>query len=237
MINAFEFSNWNQLSGLRSYYYKDLVIHVTQFNSVELVGTKIDIVDEANTIIYFSGFVRVVKSSRFDELAVYDVDDIIKRINAYGFNIAIIEPLRLPPNVIDMLKGFKALGYNYLTLQYIHEVNTSEMSIFQADIDVPEYDYDDYTEHYLPPPYKAFNNKMVFATKGFGETVNIWRMTYTQPQNIGAYIVSDAPEFSWEDFKWMKPTKIYSIELLLNPKGDSKTPISDAEVDEKPEGD
>ena len=231
MINAFEFSNWNQLSGLRSYDYKDLVIHVTQFNSTELVGTKIDIVDDINNIPYFSAFVRVIHSNRFDPLAVYDVDDIIKRINAYGFNIAIIEPLVLPPNVMDMLRGFKALGYNYLTLQYMRQTSTNEQALYESNID--EVTVDDYIAQYLPPPYKVFNNKMVFATKGFGETVNIYKMNYTQPQNIGPYIISDAPDFSWEDWKWMQPTKIYSIELLLNPKGESKTPISDAIVEEE----
>ena len=81
MINVFEFSDWNQLAGLRSSDYPYLKITVDQFNTSSLIGTKINIVDTANNIIYFSGFVRVITSDHFNPMAVFEVTEIIKRIN------------------------------------------------------------------------------------------------------------------------------------------------------------
>lgn len=229
MLKIFKFSNWNQLSGLRSKEYPNIEIRVTQFNSKQLIGTKIDIVERNNNLIYFSGFVRIMKSERFNPLAVYDVDEMIKRINSYGFNVAIIPPLELPPNVIDILTGLKALGYRYLTLQYIRETNTTDRSLYQSEIDNLVIE-DSYVDRYLPPPYRVYSNRLVFATKGSGEANTVGKLTYTQPQNIGAYVISNSPEFNWEDFKWMEATRVYSIELLLNPKETSATFISDAIV-------
>ena len=230
MINIFKFSNWNQLSGLKSVLYPNLQINVNQFNSEHLEGTKIDIIDLDNGILYFTGFVRVNRSDRFDPLAVFEVDDMIKRINAYGFDIAIIEPTTLPPNVITMLTGLRALGYNYLTLQYSH--NTAEgtvRSLYQSDID----DKANRTPwpHPLYHPFTVFSNKYIVVTKNLNDVRRIYNTKKIQPITENMYIVSEAPDFSWEDFKWVEPTRVYSLDLLINPDATSDTPISDAIVD------
>ena len=231
MISIFRFSNWNQLSGLKSIIYPNLQINVVQFNSEDLEGTKIDIVDTTNNILYFTGFVRINQSTRFDPLAVFEINDIIKRINAYGFNIDIEEPTTLQPNVVTMLKGLYALGYNYITMQYTRETDTDVKSLYQSNIDAKNINF--WTEHYLPPPYKVFSNKYIVATKNLGDVPNINKLHDEQPLKNDIYVVSEAPEFTWEDFKWVQPTRVYSIELLINPKETFDNPISDAIVDVK----
>lgn len=230
MISVFRFSNWNQLSGLKSILYPNLQINVVQFNSEHIIGTKIDIVDKENNIMYFSGFVRVNQSDRFDPLAVFEVDDMIKRINAYGFNIDIIEPKTLPPNVITMLKGLYALGYNYLTMEYSHDTAQGTVrSLYQSDIDdIHKTPWPNLLQH----PFTVFSNKYIVVTKNLNDVRRIYNTNKTQPASENIYIISEAPEFTWEDFKWVKPATVYSIELLINPtEAETATPISDAIVD------
>lgn len=229
MINVFRFSTWNQLSGLRSLDYPFLRIDVVQFSSRDLDGTKIDIIDTDNNIIYFSGFVRVDSSARFDPLAVFEVDEMIKRINAYGFNIDIEEPTTLPPNVITMLKGLYALGYNFITMQYSRDTKTTDKSIYQTDIDATI--YEEWQTRYLPPPFKAYSNKFIVATKNLTDIVPKQFPKHVQPNKENVYVISTAPEFNWEDFKWVQPTRVYSIELLINPEETWDNPLSNAIVD------
>ena len=228
MINVFEFSNWNQLAGLKSTEYPNLKITVEQFNSENLIGTKINIIDIRNDLIMFSGFVRVIQSAVFNPMAVFEVDEIIKRINSYGFNIAIIEPTTLPPNVITILKGIQDLGYNFLTLQYEKIYATDSKSVYEYHIDEAfrpkEYPKIPETE-LKTSPYSIIRNKYLIASKylkdipSYNKPVDV---NY-QPNSLNTYVVSKAPEFNWEDFKWVKPNTIYAIsEVLENypPAGD-----------------
>lgn len=226
MVNIFLFSNWNQLSGLRSTDYPNLRLQVTQFKSEDLIGTKIDIFDTENNIPYFSGFVRVVESHRFNPLAVFEVDDMIKRINAYGFNIAITDPIDLQPEVVTMLKGLYALGYNYLTLEYSKATKTEDKALYQTDIDSDKTDFQTY--NWEPLPTVVFSNKYLAVTKTLSDVRRKPKIWLRQPTNKDIYVISEAPGFNWENFKWVKPTEVYSIEKLINPSDDSKNPISDA---------
>ena len=218
MINVFKFSNWNQLAGLKSTEYPFLSITVDQFNSEDLIGTKINIVDTDNNIIYFSGFIRVMQSERFNPMAVFEVDEIIKRINSYGFNIAIIEPTTLPPNVIITLKGLQALGYNFITIQYEFIYATDSKSVYEYVVD----------NQYRPPifpklpedelcysPYTIERNKYLVASKYLKDLPNATINNKNQPNNLNTYVISKSPEFNWEDYKWVKPNTVYSIEEVL----------------------
>ena len=213
MENIIKFSNWNQLSGLKSKEYPSLIIKVTQFNSEELIGTKIDILNTDNELTYFSAFIRVQYSTVFNPLAVFEVEDIIKRINAYGFNIAIIEPTVLPPNVITQLRGLYELGYNYLTLEYVRTTKTDTKYLYQSDIDD---NIDEHSEGIYKTPYVAYSNKYLVVTKGLNDYPNKNRLDLISPYNNSIYVISNAPNFNWEDFKWVEPTKVYSIEKLLD---------------------
>ena len=213
MNNIYKFSNWNQLSGLKSIEYPSLIIKVTQFNSEELIGTKIDILNTDNELTYFSAFIRVQYSTVFNPLAVFEVDDIIKRINAYGFNIAIIEPTILPPNVIAQLRGLYELGYNYLTLEYVRTTKTDTKYLYQSDIDD---DVNEYSDGTYKTPYVAYSNKYLVVTKGLNDYPNKNRLDLISPYSNTIYVISNAPNFNWEDFKWVEPTKVYSIEKLLD---------------------
>lgn len=213
MNNIYKFSNWNQLSGLKSIEYPSLIIKITQFNSEELIGTKIDILNTDNELTYFSAFIRVQYSTVFNPLAVFEVDDIIKRINAYGFNIAIIEPTILPPNVIAQLRGLYELGYNYLTLEYVRTTKTDTKYLYQSDIDD---DVDEHSDGTYKTPYVAYSNKYLVVTKGLNDYPNKNRLDLISPYSNTIYVISNAPNFNWEDFKWVEPTKVYSIEKLLD---------------------
>ena len=213
MNNIYKFSNWNQLSGLKSIEYPSLLIKVTQFNSEELIGTKIDILNTDNELTYFSAFIRVQYSTVFNPLAVFEVDDIIKRINAYGFNIAIIEPTILPPNVIAQLRGLYELGYNYLILEYVRTTKTDTKYLYQSDIDD---DVDEHSDGTYKTPYVAYSNKYLVVTKGLNDYPNKNRLDLISPYSNTIYVISNAPNFNWEDFKWVEPTKVYSIEKLLD---------------------
>ena len=213
MNNIYKFLNWNQLSGLKSKEYPSLIIEVTQFNSEELIGTKIDILNTDNELTYFSAFIRVQYSTVFNPLAVFEVNDIIKRINAYGFNIAIIEPTILPPNVITQLKGLYELGYNYLTLEYAKATKTDTKYLYQSNIDDT---ITEYSENIINPPYVVYSNKYLVVTKGLNDYPNKNRLDLISPYSDSIYVISNAPNFNWEDFKWVEPTKVYSIEKLLD---------------------
>ena len=218
MIEVFEFSNWNQLAGLKSATYPNLKITVDQFNSDNLIGTKINIVDTRNNLTYFSGFIRVIKSTIFDSLAVFEVDEIIKRINSYGFNIAIIDPLRVPPNVITVLKGLLGLGYNFLTLQYIKTYTTESDSVYEYAVDEkykPEYIYSVPEDELRKSPYMLVSNKYLVASKYLGDVPNPNSNIPNQPKNDRLYVVSQSPDFNWEDYKWVKPTVVYSISEVI----------------------
>lgn len=220
MISVFEFSNWNQLAGLRSTDYPYLKLTVDQFNTTALVGTKINIVDTSNNLIYFSGFIRVITSDYFNPMAVFEVDEIIKRINSYGFNIAYIEPIVLPPNVVVTLKGLQSLGYNYITLQYDKIYSTDSKSVYEYAIDesfrpdtYPKLPETELTES----PYKITRNKYLVASKYLKDLPDVSILNPNQPGTLNTYVISFSPEFNWEDFKWVKPNVVYSIsEVLLN---------------------
>ena len=215
MNNIIKFSNWNQLSGLKSKEYPSLIIHVTQFNSEELVGTKIDILNTDNEIVYFSGFVRVMNSSVFNPLAVFEVDDIIKRINAYGFNIEITDPITLPENVLKQLRGLYELGYNYLTLEYVEATKTDTKYLYQSDID-DNRNIDTYQEYTNKMPAKVYSNKVLVVTKNLNDYPNKNRLNLVSPYSDSIYVISNAPNFNWEDYKWVKPVTVYSIERLID---------------------
>lgn len=190
MKNSFEFSNWNQLSGLRSSEYP-LIIHVTQYNSSDLVGTLIKIVDTHTDDVYFSGFVRIFTSTILNSSSVFTPEDMVEKINSYGFNIKLIPPLELQPNVICILEGLKSLGYNYVTLEY--KLDTERELAYTHSL--PEYQ-----------SCKSISKHLVASE----DLVNSSKY----------YIISNSPEFNWEDFKWVEFGIAYSIELLLNPKGE-----------------
>lgn len=205
MLNIFKFSTWNQLAGLKSSIYPNLTIDVTQYNSTMLEGTKITIKDITNDDIYFIGFIRVMHSDRFNPLAVYTVDEMIDKINSYGFEIMIVDKIKLPPNVITILSGLKQMGYNYIILDYTRKTVTADDVSESTD------------QTYIPSKYAQYTNKWVVASKD----LNYKPTTYTLMNAISltanndVCVLSTTPEFNWEDYKWMKPTIVYSIDEIL----------------------
>lgn len=199
--NIFKFSTWNQLSGLRSSMYNNLILKVTQYNSEDLIGTKISIQDTDTNSIYFTGFIRLIQSNKFNIDAVYTVDEMINKINSYGFNISIVDKIKLPPNVITILQGLKTMGYNYIILDYSNSVDSNIL-----------------VEHgYIPQPRAVYSNKWVVATKNLNYVPTTYTvidaMQFTTRHDM--CVVSATPDFSWEDFKWMKPTVAYPISEIL----------------------
>lgn len=119
MNTILEISNWNQLVKARSEGYDNLRIVVSQYNSEELIGTKISIVDYNTNDIYFSAFVTDIESSVIPTTAKMSNEDMISIVNKFGFNVRISEPIVLSDNVVTILKGMYAMGYRYVYRDYI----------------------------------------------------------------------------------------------------------------------
>ena len=152
-------------------------------------------------------------------MAVFEVYEMIKRINAYGFNISFIEPTTLPPNVVVMLKGLQELGYNYITMQYDKIYSTESKSVYEYAID-NQFRPDTYLklpeEELKESPYKLVRNKYLVASKYLKDLPVTSLDNKNQPNSTSTYIVSYSPEFNWEDYKWVKPNVVYSIEEVLH---------------------
>lgn len=114
-----EISNWNQLVRAKSEGYDNLRIVVSQYNAEELVGTKISVVDCNTNDIYFSAFVNDIQSTVIPTTAKLSNDAMIQAINNFGFNVRISEPIVLSENVLTILRGMYAMGYQYVYRDYI----------------------------------------------------------------------------------------------------------------------
>ena len=115
--NQFEFNDWTQLVRATSTTYPNLRISIIEYNSNDIVGTKITIYDITNNDTYFTGFVRIVKSTSIPEDCCLS-DYMIDIINSYGFNVKHLPAIKLQPNVLDTIKGLYSLGYRYLHFDY-----------------------------------------------------------------------------------------------------------------------
>lgn len=187
MIHYFEFSNWHQLSGLRSDKYPNIVLHVTEYSCDDLVGTKISIHDTHADSVYFTGFVSLKMSTLFSAEASFTPEVMESCINAYGFNIRHTTPINVPDTVLSVLNGMMLMGYDYITLEYKQDIITPE---------IPEVVTDPYC-------YRKKSSKHVVVTKGLHSAA---------PK----FILSNSPNFIWSDYEWMEPNVAYSISELVS---------------------
>ena len=58
-------------------------------------------------------------------------------------------------------------------------------------------------------------NKYLVASKYLKDLPNATINNKNQPNNLNTYVISKSPEFNWEDYKWVKPNTVYSIEEVL----------------------
>lgn len=117
MSNILEISNWNQLVRAES-DYSNLKIYVKQWNGSDIIGTQIIIADYNNDNVYFSGFVTDLESTLIPTTCTISNDDMITIINNFGFHVAISEPIVLAEEVVTILRGYLAQGYNYVYKDY-----------------------------------------------------------------------------------------------------------------------
>lgn len=119
MSTLLEISNWNQLVKARSEGYDNLRIVVSEYNSNELIGTKISVVDYNTNDVYFSTLVTDLSSSIVPITAPMLNSEVLQVLNNYGFNVRFSEPIKLSDNVVTILKGLYAGGYRYVYRDYI----------------------------------------------------------------------------------------------------------------------
>ena len=119
MNTILEISNWNQLVRAKSEEYPNLSIDVVQYNSAELTGTKVCVLDMAKGETYFAAFVVDLESTVIPTTATLSDDAVITAINNFGFNVRISRPILLTENVITILRGLYVSGYNYVYRDYI----------------------------------------------------------------------------------------------------------------------
>ena len=118
MSNILIISNWQQLVKARSENYSNLRITVSEYNSADLTGTQISIVDYDTNTVYFRSFVNVTEATLIPDTAKLSTQDMITTINNYGFNVKISEPEVVEQNVITILQGLYASGYRYIYKDY-----------------------------------------------------------------------------------------------------------------------
>lgn len=129
MSNILEISNWNQLVKAQS-DYSNLRIYVKQWNGQDITGTQIIIADYNNNNVYFSGFVTDLQSTLIPTTATISNDDMLDIINSFGFNVRYSEPIVLAEDVITILRGYLAQGYQYVYKDYPKCKNAPPYAIF-----------------------------------------------------------------------------------------------------------
>lgn len=140
MSNILIISNWQQLVKARSEDYTNLRITVTEYNSSDLKGTQISVIDYNTNTVYFKSFVNISESTLIPNTAKLSTQDMITAINNYGFNIRISEPEQVEENVLTILQGLYAAGYRYIYKDYPKphndkcDTNEKPYRIYASDI-------------------------------------------------------------------------------------------------------
>ena len=117
MANILEITNWNQLVDARA-DNKNLRILVSNINSSSLIGTKIVIADITNSFIYFCGFVDIISGESIPVSSQFTPDEMMEKLNDYGFNISIVDTHKIDNSVVTILSGLFAAGYRYVYRDY-----------------------------------------------------------------------------------------------------------------------
>lgn len=144
MNTILEISNWNQLVKARSEGYGNLRIVVSQYNSEELKGTKISVVDYNTNDTYFSAFATDIQSTIIPETATMLNDEILEVINKFGFNVRFSTPTVLAESVVIILKGLYEQGYRYIYRDYCpkYPLGPNYTNVFASvDISWRKHDY------------------------------------------------------------------------------------------------
>jgi hypothetical protein len=138
MSTILEINNWNQLVSAKA-DNKDLRILVTNYNSEELVATKIQIVSYKTNDVFLTLFVDYESSTILPPEVLLPEDSIVDLINSYGFNIRISQPEVLNPNVVSILQGLYDAGYRYVYRDYISNTDPiiHHNSVIYASKDIP----------------------------------------------------------------------------------------------------
>lgn len=132
MGTILEINNWEQLTRARS-TYPNLRIAVDRYNSQELVGTKITILDMGTKEIYTTMFAVVEQSERFPLDVSFTDQQIVDKVNSFGFNVALSQPTALAQNVITILQGLYEGGYRYIYKDYPKGPGKMEYAIIASD--------------------------------------------------------------------------------------------------------
>lgn len=132
MGTILEINNWEQLTRARS-TYSNLRIAVDRYNSQELIGTKITILDTGTKEIYTTMFAVVEQSTRFPLEVSFTDQQIVDKVNSFGFNVALSQPTCLAQNVVTILQGLYEGGYRYIYKDYPKGIRYPEYTIIASD--------------------------------------------------------------------------------------------------------
>jgi len=133
MANILEINNWNQLVSAKS-DYSNLKIIPTQYNSEDITGTKISIVDYNNNDTYLVIFVKDIQSTIIPETCSVTPEQAVTLINNFGFNVRLSEPTVIANDVIELLKGLYSQGYRYVYKDYHDHKNKLPYAIYVSDL-------------------------------------------------------------------------------------------------------
>lgn len=131
MSNILEINNWNQLTSARA-DNKSLRIYVAQYESEELTGTKIQIINYDTNDVYLTLFSKIDASTIIPLEASLEPEEVVRIINLYGFNIRISYPIVLAERVVTILTGLYEAGYRYVYKDYPNKGNDGVYVIFAS---------------------------------------------------------------------------------------------------------
>lgn len=144
MPTILEISRWEQLVRAKS-THDNLRIYVEDVSSELLTGTKISIVDYNTNFVYFCGFVDILGSTIIPDSGKLSDDQMLDIINSFGFSVRYAQPEVLNQDVIEVLEGLDALGYQYV-YRYYDRKYTKEFARENAK-------YLLYASEYIKDPY------------------------------------------------------------------------------------
>lgn len=116
-LEQYQISDFDQLVGIRSNTNRDLVIRTTTYDISDAVVKSIQVynksVENGAVIISLPFKVLNSASSKYSS-AVISSDEIIRLLNAFGFNVAFGEKVRLSVKTLNFLKSLYNIGYQYM---------------------------------------------------------------------------------------------------------------------------
>ncbi len=112
----YQISDFEQIVGLRSTKNTKLRLRVLTVNCCSAIIKSVQIYDEgaANCVISSLPYSITEVGATGCSSCLINYDDILRVLNAFGFNVEFSEPIRLSMKTLNFLKTLNSIGYQYM---------------------------------------------------------------------------------------------------------------------------